>query len=252
MTAFARALSAETLKMKRTLAVWLALLAPVAIVLLVLVMFVQRADYMISPEHPAWESFVQESIVIWMLLMLPLFVTLEMALLGQLEHGPKMWKGLYALPIPRWAIYAAKQCTGLAVIALSMFVLGAAIVLTGWGLRLAMPGKGFEAPVPWGQIGEAVGLGFLGAWLIIAIHTFISLRSSSFVVACSTGIAATVAGVLVINSDWGPYYPWALPALLSLGGERPEDWLARLLFAIVGGILVAVIGGWDVTRRDTA
>lgn len=70
--------------------------------------------------------------------------------------------------------------------------------------------------------------------------------------ACSIGIAATVAGVLVINSDWGPYYPWALPALLSLNGERPEDWLARLLFAVIGGIAVAVIGGWEVTRRDTA
>ena len=252
MTALVRALSAETLKMKRTLAVWLALLAPVAIVLMVLAMFVQRTEYAITPEHPAWQAFVQENVVIWTLLMLPLFVTLEMALLGQIEHGPNMWKGLYALPIPRWAIYAAKQCTGLAIIGLSMLVLGAAVVLAGWGLRLAMPGVGFEAPVPWGQIGEAVGLGFLGAWLIIAIHTFISLRSPSFVVACSTGIAATVASVLVINSDWAPYYPWALPALLSLGGQRPEDWLTRLLFAVIGGIVVAVIGGWEVTRRDTA
>ncbi len=251
MTALARALGAETLKLKRTLAVWLAIVAPLGIAALTIMLFLQRPG-ITEAEEGAWFMFVQQSGVIWTLLMLPLFVTLETALLAQVEHGQHGWKHLYALPIPRWTIYAAKQASCLIVIGLSMLVMAASMVGSGLLLRLILPGKGFEAAVPWALIGQMLGLGYLGAWLIMALHTFISLRWPSFVVACATGIGGTVAGVLIVNSKYAVYYPWALPALVSIPDAGEFPLLQPLLFSLIAGTLIMVLGGWHVTTRDVA
>ncbi len=128
MIALGRALNAETLKLKRTLAVWLALFAPLGIAALTVLLYVQRADDMINEKVTAWYGFVQQNAALWLLLMLPLFVTLETALLTQMEHGHQTWKQLYALPLPRWAVYAAKQFATLIVIGLSQVIMGALIL----------------------------------------------------------------------------------------------------------------------------
>ncbi len=68
--------------------------------------------------------------------------------------------------------------------------------------------------------------------------------------AMGTGIVTTVAGVMVINSDWAKYYPWTLPFMVSVGFVEGEVIGAQLALGIIGGIAVALAGGWDVIRRD--
>ncbi len=252
MTALVRALSAETLKLKRTLAVWLTLLAPLAVVFLSIAIMLESPQYAYSQKDVAWVNLIERNLSLWALLMLPLFVTLEMALLGQLEHGPRMFKQTYALPIPRWAVYAAKQIAGLAVIALSMIALGVMTLAAGLLMRVLLPGAGFEVGVPWVALGQDILLAYLGGWLIISIHTFVSLRWPSFVVACSTGIVATIMGVMLISSKYAPFYPWTLPALVSINAANGDPFLEPLLVALIGSVVVAVFGGWEVTRRDAA
>jgi hypothetical protein len=64
------------------------------------------------------------------------------------------------------------------------------------------------------------------------------------------GIAMTVAGMVVINWEWGRFYPWALPGLVAnsfMEGTMP---IAEILVGSVGGLVVAIAGGWEFTRRD--
>ena len=74
--AISRALSAEWLKLRRTLALWLAPLAPLVIIALQLSIVVQQLQYY-RDRHmtDAWEQFAQQTVFLWTLLMLPLFVT---------------------------------------------------------------------------------------------------------------------------------------------------------------------------------
>jgi ABC-2 type transport system permease protein len=97
---------------------------------------------------------------------------------------------------------------------------------------------------------QRCGLIYLGCWLIIAIQTWVSMRWPSFVVASAVGITFTVAGIMVVQSDWGSFYPWALPGLLINQLGKGDAYTAELLFGSLGGIVAALIGGWDVTRRD--
>src|SRR5688572_21407552 len=121
MVYFARALSAEVLKIKRTLALAVAVALPLVIVVMNLFILIRMRVF--DEGFDGWQYLLLNSIVLWGLLMLPLYITLETALLAGLEHGDKNWKQLFALPIPRPAIYAAKQAVSLGMVALSMVVL---------------------------------------------------------------------------------------------------------------------------------
>jgi hypothetical protein len=246
-----KTIRAELLKLNRTLALRLAVITPLALVVLQIIAAQQRQGYYVQQDlTDGWWEFVQSTTMLWSLLMLPLFVTLETALLSGLEHGNRQLKHLFTLPVPRGAIYAAKQFSGMLLIGLSMLALALFLALGGLVLRLLTPGLGFEAPIPWLMIFQRCGLIYLGGWLIIAIHTWISLRWPSFVVASAAGITLTVAGMIVAQSEWGSFYPWALPGLLVNQLGKGEAYTAELLFGSLGGVIAALIGGWDVTRRE--
>jgi hypothetical protein len=190
----------------------------------------------------AWLEFAQLVDMFWALLALPLFATLQAALLANLEHGNRQWKYLYALPVPRWAVYGAKQIAVLALMAISHAALLAFTLAVGlllWGLRSSL---GFHVPIPWGAFLLPVVLTYLASWLLLALQTWASLRWRSFVVALTVGIVLTVAGMAVVNSDWGSFYPWALPGLLVNGLNKGESFpLAELLVGCLGGFAVALL-----------
>ena len=95
------ALAAETLKMKRTLALSLTFLAPLLVVALNFVIYWQRGSTLAPQQDNVWIRLTQNNLVLWDLITLPLFVTLQTALLGGLEHTQKNWKHLFALPVAR-------------------------------------------------------------------------------------------------------------------------------------------------------
>ena len=149
------ALKAEALKMKRTLVLWLAFLAPLVVVVFILVGYLDRGkEWLGTGLENAWIEFAQSVDIFWALLMLPLFITLQTALLAGLEHQSEQWKHLYALPVPRWTVVAAKQAVTAALIGLSHLMLICLTLLGGWLLWLLRPGLGFHVAIPWGQLLE--------------------------------------------------------------------------------------------------
>jgi hypothetical protein len=183
-------------------------------------------------------------------LALPLFVTLETALLAGLEHAGGHWKQLYARPVSRGAIYGAKLAAGMALVAVSLVALVVQTTAAGWLLSLVLPDLGLEGPVPWREFLTEIGIAYLGCWLIIALHTWVALRWQSFVVASAAGILLTVAGMIVINAEWGSYYPWALSAVALNTLEAGGSFAKELAFSGVGAVVTALLGCLEFTRRD--
>jgi len=250
MKAMARTLYAEILKLKRTLALWLALLVPLIIVGANCGIYLQRGTINVPEGTTTWLWYGQMNVVIWGLLMIPLFVTLETALVGNLEHANDQWTHLYTLPVPRGAIYATKQIASVALVTLSSLSLVLTSVGGGVALQLLRPSVGLGWEIPWGRFMAYAGLISLGVWLVSAIQTWISLRWKNFVVTCAVGVAMTVAGVFIIHADWGGFWPWALVGTLANEFSEGVVHVPELLFGSVGGVVVAVLGGWDVTRMD--
>ncbi len=244
-----RALQAEGLKLRRTLALWMAFLAPLVIEVLDFILYFQRG-YIRQDVENAWLWLGQQTIVYWSLLMAPLFIALETALLANVEHSNSGWKHLFALPVPRAAIYTAKLGVAMIITALSTMSLLVFTVLNGSILRKVRPGIGLDAPIPWARLLSTAALVYVSSWLLISLHTWVAARWRSFVVAMGFGIAMTVAGMVVVSWEWGKFYPWALPGLLAnqfIEGTLPA---AELLVGSLGGLLVAAVGCWDLIRHD--
>jgi lantibiotic transport system permease protein len=245
-----RAISAEVLKLKRTLALRMAFLAPLVVAVMIFFVYHQRKGVNIAGSD-LWVRLNQEIIALWALLMLPMFITLETALLGGLENSEKNWKHLFALPIPRTTIYTAKLISALALIGLSTLALF--IFLMGAGLLLGVLKPDYQlafSNIPWSQIIRPYYLTYLYAWLMIAIQIWVSVRWQSFTVALATGISATVMGYVLINSEkWGRIYPYTLPMNVLVNNGNITR---ALLISLIGCLLASLLGALEFTRRDVA
>lgn len=247
MIALWHSLMAEQLKLRRTLALWVAFIIPLAIVGL---MFVgQLARRSGAGGASQWAEFSNLTLTLWSLLMLPLFVALEMALLSGLESADRQWKHLFALPIPRSALYGAKLIVGAALIGLSTLVLWAGIVAAGWGLRWLRPALGFGGAAPWLAILLMALRAYVAAWLMLALQLWVSMRWQSFIASIGLGMTATVLGSFLISAQFGPqWFPWTLPMVATndIAGNAGH----ALLVGALGGLLAALAGCWDIVRRD--
>lgn len=245
-----RAITAEWLKMKRTLALWLTLLAPGMIAGLQFLMVIDRDGAMLADIRDPWIFITRQNLTFWTLLMAPLFVTLETALVAQLDHSSDHWKHLFALPLPRWSIYVAKLIINMLLILLSMFFLFIYSILTGFLVRMLLPNIAFGLPIPLVAMLKLTLLGFLSSWLIISIHHWVSMNWRSFVVASALGIFMTVVGIFVINHEYGAYYPWTLSAVMINNIDRGLPYLASLLVGCLGGLAMGLIGMGLFIRKE--
>ncbi len=249
MNPYGRAIRAEMLKMKGTLALGMVVIAPFSIAALNVLRWT-----MATPAHrldlspaTAWQLMGQGMLVLWCLLMLPLFVTLETALVAGLEHGNGQWKHLLALPLPRGAHYLGKFAVAALMLVAAHALLYVLIVPTGWVLMLVQPAMGIAGPPALGALWQPA-LASLGAGLLmLAIQAWVALRWQSFTVAVSLGIVATIAGFFIGRSHFGRIFPWSLPLQMFADGSHGMP----LALGLGGGLLAVLLGLADLLRRES-
>jgi len=255
MTMLLRVLHAEALKMKRTIALKMVVLLPSIVVALMLFLayaapftFVQNRGI-----HNEWAALTTAVLRLWALLTLPLYITLETALVAGLDHTENQWKSLLTRPVARWTFYVAKLIVVAGMVVASTVVLVAGILIDGAILPRIQPQVVFGFPVPWAVILRESSLITGLAFLTITIQHWVSLRWRSFPVAVGVGTVAMVAGFLAAAigrqiDAWPQYFPWALPMLVV---TRPShDFTAVLLISGAVGLAVAGAGCWDFCRRE--
>ena len=147
--------------------------------------------------------------------------------------------------------YLAKLFALLALTALALLTLGLLLPAGGWLLMQIKPDLHIGGAPPWAVLRTNIPACFPARVLIIAIHTWVSTRWRSFTVAVSVGMAATVAGFLIMQSQkYGIYYPWSLPVqVFASEGERRGF---AVVAGLVGGGLVSLAGLWNFVRREDA
>lgn len=244
MSPLLRALWAERLKLRGTLAAWMCLVAP-ALVVAVYVLQVAFSRFPASrapqPGDEAWSAFVGATLVLWAFLMLPLLVTLQAALLAGLDHQGNQWKHLLALSPPRRVHYLAKLIGLAALVALSQLAMFALLPLGGAVLAAVKPAFGLVGSPPWGALARDLAQIYAASLLLVALHTFVALRWRSFAVAVGIGMGATVMGFLIGQSArFGPWYPWSLPTQ-TLAND-PAIAVQVTIYSALAALVVAGLG----------
>ncbi len=225
-------LSVEARKLNRSLAAILAIAAPSLIA--VFVFF-----NLLRGKSPApWEMWMGSASAIWAFFMLPMSVTALTALVAHMEHGPKSWDHLRALPLPRWKLYAAKAICVLAVVA----AMSAAVLLMAWGaVTLAVAIKPQLAPTGVFDLAgyaRTMGMMFLAGLLLIAVQLWTALRYASFVPGLVLGIGGTFFSVVATSARAGVFLPWQMPINMLAS----EAWRVNTALGLGAGLgLVALV-----------
>lgn len=239
---FLAPLFVEARKLNRSLAALLAVAAPSLIAIFTFFNLLRGK----APQP--WDMWIVSASGIWAFFMLPMSVTALTALVAHMEHGPKSWDHLRALPLPRWRLYAAKMVCVLVLVALmSAAVLG----MTWAAVSLGAAIKPTVTPVgdfDLARYAAIFGRMYLAALLMIAIQLWVALRYASFVPALAVGIGGTFFSVVATSAKQGIYFPWQMPVNML----ATEAWRAQTALGLglgLGGVaLVAALV--HLSRRE--
>lgn len=243
MTApFLAPLIVEARKLNRSLAAVLAVAAPALIAIFTFFNLLRGK----APQP--WDMWIVSASGIWAFFMLPMSVTALTALVAHMEHGPKAWDHLRALPLPRWRIYAAKMVCVLALVALmSVAVLGMTwgAVTLGAAIKPVVAPVGDFEPARYAAI---FGRMYLAAVLMIAIQLWVALRYASFVPALAVGIGGTFFSVVATSAKQGVFFPWQMPVNML----ATEAWRANTALGLGLGVGVVVMAAAliHLSRRE--
>lgn len=235
-------LSVEICKLNRSLALLLAVAAPTLIALFVSLNLLRQA----TPQP--WDMWMVNANAMWAIFMLPMTVTALTALVAQMEHGPRAWDHLRALPRSRSAIYLAKAICVIGLVAL-MSILVLAFTWSGvsgavWLKPELAPSGSFALTKYAGQL---VCM-FVAGLLLTAIQFWTAMRFASFVPALALGIAGTFSSVVAAAAWQGVFVPWQMPVNIL----ADETWRAQTALALGCGLglLTLCLAVASLARRE--
>ncbi|MCJ0826795.1 ABC transporter permease [Luteimonas sp. 50] len=239
---FATTFAVEAYKLRRSLALVLAVVAPL------LIAFFMFFNLLRMKQPMPWEMALQTPAAIWAFFMLPMSVTALTALVAHTEHGPRAWDHLRALPLPRWHLYAAKALCVLGLVAVMTVLLALLSVLAaqlaGWW-KPAVAATGTPDLPAYALVLARI---FMAAWLLVAVQLWLALRLASFVPALATGIGGTFFAVVATSAKAGMGLPWQLPVNQLAADPARADF--TLALGAVGGAAAFALMLWCLGRRE--
>jgi len=129
------------------------------------------------------------------------------------------------------------------------------LVLGALGIYAEFSSPGLIFPGVAGAILVLLGLSALSmlpinwlgaALLILAFHTWSSNRWPSFALSIGIGISGVFFALFASSAKLAKFYPWLLP----INTRDPALKSLALILGITGGIIISIVGCWEVTRRD--
>lgn len=245
-------LHAESIKLRRSLILGLALLFPLGL----LVVSTLALALIVKPgEGASWKGWMMVSLIPWASFLLPMLTCLLATLLLNLEHQNHQWKHLNALPVSRWKHVAVKQVTLGLLLLLAHLLLLAGFLLGGWVMNLARPVLHLGAPKLSLACG-LLGILFVGSWAMAGAHIWLASRFSHLGVNLGFGmIGIALIAVVSQRPAMARCLPWAMP-MMGLtdwmgGPESASPWIVMTISVVLGTLLLA-LACWDAQKRETA
>jgi len=237
---FVRYLTAEVLKLRRSLVLLLVTSAPL-LVMIICVLIGLHSDKPVPLDR-----YAMTGAAFWAFAMLPLTITALSVLMAQMEHGPRTWDHLLALPGARRWLFLAKAVT----------MMGLVVAMSLWLYALLLIGATFVGSIHAvsGDLDAMVLRDTLAGMaaaslLMCVIQLWTALRFRSFVPPLVLGILGTFISVAAASAREGAYFPWLMP-LHILSTEAAMQRMA-LMIGAAGGLVALVAMLADLARRES-
>lgn len=234
-----RFLVAEILKLRRSLVMLLCLSAPILVAVIVSLIGLKTGSSI------PMTNYAQTGAAFWAFAMLPLTLTALSVLMAQMEHGPKSWDHLLALPGGRRWLFLAKALVMIALTA----AMSAWLLFLLWAGAAILPAlKPVVGRFDLAATATLLGRMFLAAILMAVIQLWAALRFRSFVPPLVMGILGTFISVAAASAREGAYFPWLMP--LHMLSTDPAMATLALQIGGLGGVACLLAMLIDLGRRE--
>lgn len=218
----------ELLKTKRT-PVWLiAGAAPLSVAIVAVLMAVKQG-------LPA--GLLSNALGLWVVLVMPMSVAAITAYLAQIEHAPRAFDHLFALPIRRSRLFLAKALVALGLLgAMNVAVIGITALLGGAVLEDSRSLSAVSEILP-ASIATSVS-----SIALCIVQLWVALRVRSFLVPIMVGVIGSFVAGAALGTVYSAVTPWGAPMaiLASEGRWASAGGIAGALGGVV--LLVAMVG----------
>jgi lantibiotic transport system permease protein len=223
----------EVIKLKRSLVLVVCVAAPICAASFPLMVMLNR------PGPKPWVQLLAEGAAVWAYFMYPMAVTALSVLMAQIEHGPRMWNHLLALPISRLSIFLAKIFVLVALVVLMSLALYLSLYATILlGVRI-IPGAAATGDPQFGETFESILLLGGAGLMMVVVQLWIALRFKNFAAPLIVGIVGTFLALATHSAKHGVFLPWLAPAY-TFTLPAPVS-VAVVGFGYLGGLLLIPI-----------
>jgi lantibiotic transport system permease protein len=234
-----RFLVTELLKLRRSLVLLLCATVPLCVAVICVLIGLETKGPV--PLDRYWQT----GAAFWAFAMLPMSVTALSVLMAQMEHGPRTWDHILAIPGARRRIFLAKAVVMLALVA-AMTLLVGALLIAGAELLAAL--KPLASPLDRAALATTLWRMFLASGLMCVIQLWTALAFRSFVPPLLLGIMGTFVSVAAAAAREGAYFPWLMP--LHILSTDPAMQRAALEIGALGGLAALVLMLLHLQHRE--
>lgn len=229
-------LSADFLKIKRKGFWFLTFIGPFGVVLLQMVNYGYRKEYLLEQSDNDWEYYLF-NVNSFTPLALVLGIVILSSYIASIENETSAWKQLISLPVSKMSVYLSKFTILACLLLISSFLLMLFTLVYGVFLNLG-------EDIPYVELIKFSFYPYFAALPILALQLWIATVSQNQGIPITIGILGTIFTYLASKlPDW---IIWKWPSLMS---ELNEP-IIYVLLGIVVGCLLYCVGMIDFTRRD--
>lgn len=251
-------LQSEFYKSRKTLAFWASILLPLVICGLITFGFFSNADKIIKMNYPSqvlWMTFSGSALGVMGMLILPFYVIFMAFSVNNIEHKNDTWKSLFAQPLNKLSIYAAKYLYAVILIFICLFLFALLTFLSGHLLQALNSGFSFNGFSPVEILSKIYFKMFLSALGILSLQFIISLVWSDFLKPMGIGFVGVIAGIIAATKGWEHAYliPYSQPTLaLSMTKSKNMDQIftQEIYTSLIYALLFFIAGYFIVSRKS--
>jgi peroxiredoxin len=247
---YIKSFKAEWLKLRNSGMFWLVLAMAAFIPALFTIagLVVSQSEITSGGGENEWKSFVASCFMGFGIFFYPIFLTLVVIRLTQMEHRGGGWKLIEVQPISKLSLYLGKFSIAVVVALMCIVSLILFSLLGGTIIMLARSGSGFSKfPIPWMFI-SGFGLRLLIAGLgILGIQYLFSVVISGFIWPFAIGLVGTITGTILFGFRKALWWPYIAPGLTvsNREGSSAGNLLMYYEWLAIAWMIVALFLGYQ-------
>ena len=253
---YIKVFKAEWLKLRNSGMFWLVLImsAFIPAIFTIAGLVVTESEITSINTENSWKSLVVNCFQGFGIFFYPIFLTLVVIRLTQMEHRGGGWKLIEVQPISKISLYLGKFSISVVVAFLCIVTLILWSLVSGTIIMLAKPASGFSKfSIPIEFI-SGLGLRLLIAGLgILGIQYLFSVVISGFLWPFAIGLAGTITGTILFGFRRALWWPYIAPGLTVTNseGSNAGNFLMYYEWLSIVWMLTALWLGFQWYQRKT-